>query len=107
MHVRNKLLELDESLFVNHEKMLGFVVSGREEFNLGPEMRLHHSELLCNIVSLKYSMDREGFRHRHQKGEKRVLLASVRNGVIYSPISYYNESKEYLQVLKTSLDLLP
>ena len=92
---------------MNHEKAMGFVASGREEFNLGPEMRLHHLELLCNRVSLKYSMDRESFRHRHQKGKERVLLASVRNGVTYSLISYYNESKEYLQVLKTSLDLLP
>ena len=35
-------------------KTLGFLASRREEFNPGPEMRLAHSELLCNKVSLKY-----------------------------------------------------
>ena len=32
--------------------MLGFLASGGEEFNPGPEMRLDRSELLCNKVSL-------------------------------------------------------
>ena len=41
-------------------KMPGFLASG-EEFNLGPEMRLDHSELLCNRVLLKYKRDRERF----------------------------------------------
>ena len=36
------------------QKMLGFLASGGEEFNLGPEMRLDCSELLCYKVSLKY-----------------------------------------------------
>ena len=31
-------------------KMPGFLAFGGEEFNLGPEMRLDHSELLCNKV---------------------------------------------------------
>ena len=53
-------------------KMPGFLASG-EEFNLGPEMRLDHSELLCSRVLLKYQRDRESFLHRHQKGTERVL----------------------------------
>ena len=42
-----------------------------------------------------------------RRGKKEYPLASVSSGVIYSPISYYNESKESLEVVKTSLDLLP
>ena len=60
----------------------------------------------CVIVLLKYKGDRESFWHWHQKGVKRVPLASVSHGVIYSLISYYSESKECLEVGKTSLDLL-
>ena len=40
-------------------------------------------------------------------GQKEYSLASVSNGIIYSLISYYSESKEWLEVVKTSLDLLP
>ena len=36
-----------ERLLLN-EKTPGFLASGGEEFNLGLEMRLDHSELLCN-----------------------------------------------------------
>ena len=39
----------DERLLLN-EKMPGFLASGGDEFNLGPEMRLDCSELLCNKV---------------------------------------------------------
>ena len=53
-------------------KMRGFLASRREEFNLGPEKRLDHSELLCNRVLLKYKRDRESFWHRHQKRAERV-----------------------------------
>ena len=42
-----------------------------------------------------------------RRGQKEYLLASVTNGIIYSLISYYNESKECLEVVKTSLDLIP
>ena len=38
-----------------------FLASGGEEFNLGPVTRLDCSELLCNIVLLKYKKDRESF----------------------------------------------
>ena len=51
----------DERLLLNHEKMPGFLASRGEEFNLGPETRLDHSEFLCNKVLLKYKGDREGF----------------------------------------------
>ena len=38
--------------------MLGFLASGGEEFNPGPETRLDHSELLCNKVLLKYKREK-------------------------------------------------
>ena len=38
-------------------KDLGFLVSGGEEFNLGPVMRLDHSELLYSRVLLKYEKE--------------------------------------------------
>ena len=50
-----------ERLLLNHTKMQGFLASGGEEFNPGPETRLDHSELLCNKVLLKYKGDRESF----------------------------------------------
>ena len=46
---------------VEPQKMVGFLASEEEEFNLGPEMRLDHSELLCHEVLLKYKRDRESF----------------------------------------------
>ena len=49
-----------ERLLLNHAKTLGFLAP-REEFNLGPEMRLDLSEPLCNKVLLKYKGDRESF----------------------------------------------
>ena len=42
-----------------------------------------------------------------RSGQKEYPLASVSHGVIYSLISHYSESKECLEVVKTSLDLLP
>ena len=60
-----------ERLLLNN-KTLGFLASGEDKFSLGPEMRLDHSELLCNKVLLKYKGDRESFWHRHQKGAERV-----------------------------------
>ena len=49
-----------ERLLLN-DKMPGFLDSGGNEFNLGPETRLDRSELLCNKVLLKYKGDRESF----------------------------------------------
>ena len=51
---------------------MGFLAFGREEFNLGPVMRLDHSKLLCNKVLLKYERDRQSFWDRYQKGAERV-----------------------------------
>ena len=51
---------VSETLLLN-EKTLGFLASGGEEFNPGPETRLDCSELLCNQVLLKYKGDRESF----------------------------------------------
>ena len=42
-----------------------------------------------------------------RRGQKEYPLASVSNGIIYSTISHYNESEEYLEVVKTFADLLP
>ena len=61
-----------ERLLLNHTKMQGFLASGGEEFNPGPETRLDRSEPLCNKVLLKYKGDRESFWHRHQKRVERV-----------------------------------
>ena len=49
-----------ERLLLN-EKTPGFLASGGEEFNLGPETKLDRSELLCNKVLLKYKKDKESF----------------------------------------------
>ena len=49
-----------ERLLLN-KKTPGFLASGGEEFNPGPETRLDHSELLCNKVLLKYKGGRESF----------------------------------------------
>ena len=46
-----------ERLLLNHDA--GILGPRGEEFNLGPETRLDHSELLCNKVLLKYKRDRE------------------------------------------------
>ena len=87
--------------------MLGFLSSGGEEFNLGPEMRLDHSELLCNKVLLNIKEIEKASDIGIRRGQKEYPLASVSNGIIYSLINYYSESKECLEVVKTSLDLLP
>ena len=50
-----------ERLLLTHEKTPGFLASRGEEFNLGPEMRLDRSELLCNKVLLMYKGDRKSF----------------------------------------------
>ena len=50
-----------ERLLLNHVKTPGFLAPRGEEFNLGPETRFDHSELLCNKVLLKYKGDRESF----------------------------------------------
>ena len=50
-----------ERLLLNDTKTPGFLASGGEEFNPGPETRLDHSELLCNKVLLKYKGERESF----------------------------------------------
>ena len=53
------LLAQSERLFLNHTKTLGFLATGGEEFNLGPETRLDRSELLCDKILLKYKGDME------------------------------------------------
>ena len=70
-------------------------------------MRLDHSELLCNRVYKSLKGIEKASDIDIRRGQKEYPLASVSNGVIYSLISYYSESKECLEVVKTSLDLLP
>ena len=62
-------------------KRPGFLASGGEEFNLGPETRLDHSKLLCNKVVLKYKGDRAsdiGIR----RGQKEYPPVSLQLDVI-------------------------
>ena len=42
-----------EMLLLNHAKSLGLLASREEKFNLGPEIRLDRSGILCNKVLLK------------------------------------------------------
>ena len=89
------------------QKMLGFLASRGEEFNLGLEMRLDHSELLCNKVLFKYKEIEKASVIDIRRGQKECPLTSVSNGVIYFLTTYYSESKECLEVVKISLDPLP
>ena len=57
----NCIVFYNERLLLNHTKVPGFLASRGEEFNLGTEMRLDCSELLCNKVLLKYKGDGESF----------------------------------------------
>ena len=41
-----------------------------------------------------------------RRGQKEYPLASVSNGVIYLLISYYNESKKNVEVVKILLDAI-
>ena len=88
-------------------RTLGFLAFREEEFNLGPEMRLDCSELLCNKILLKYKRDRETSDIDIRRGQKEYPLASVSNGVMYLLIIYYNESKQCLEIVKILLDPLP
>ena len=46
---------------LSDNKMPGFLASGGDKFNPGPQTRRDRSELLCNKVLLKYKRDRESF----------------------------------------------
>ena len=52
---------LDTERLLLNDKDTGFLASGGDEFNPGPETRLDRSELLFNKVLLKYKGDRESF----------------------------------------------
>ena len=58
-------------------------MASRGEFNLGPETRFDHSELLCNRILVKYKRDREASDIDIRSGQKEDPLASVSSGVIY------------------------
>ena len=53
----------------------GFVSSGREGFNPGPETRLDHSELLCSKGLLKYKIEKASDINI-RRGQKQCPLAS-------------------------------
>ena len=76
----------DERLFLNFKKMPEFLASRREEFSLGPETRLDHSEFLCNKVLLKYKGDK-AFNIDIRRWVERDLIASISSGVINSPMN--------------------
>ena len=63
-----------EMLLLNHKKALGFLASGGEEFNPGPETRLDHQELLYSKVLLKCKGDRESFWQASEGGRKSTPL---------------------------------
>ena len=86
--------------------MPGSLPYGGEEFNPGPETRIHCSELLCNEILLKYKKEKASDIDI-RRGQKECPLASVSNGVIYFLISYYNESKERLKFVQVLPDPLP
>ena len=69
--IKSYFATMFERLLLN-DKMPGFLASGGDDFNPGPETMLDGSELLCNKVLLKYKGDRENFRHKHQKGAERI-----------------------------------
>ena len=81
-NTRQLYLPPDERLLLNHEKTSGFLSSGGGEFNLGPEMSLDHSELLCNKVLLKYKGDRESSDTSIRRGQKEYPSASLQLDVI-------------------------
>ena len=57
--------------------MPGFLASRGEEFNLGPDTRLDHSELLSNQVLLKYKRDRESLYIDIRSGQKECPPANL------------------------------
>ena len=65
-----------ERLLLNHEKMLGFLASGKEEFYPGLETRLDRSELLCNKVLLKYKEIEKASDIDIRRGQKEYPPAS-------------------------------
>jgi len=67
---------------LNHTKTPGFLAPGGEEFNLGPETRLDHSELLCSKVLLKYKEIEKASDIGIRRGQKEYPLASVNHEVI-------------------------
>ena len=62
--------------------MLGFLASGEEELNAGPETRLDRSELLCNRVLLKYKRDKSSDINI-RRGTESALLSSLSEGFTY------------------------
>ena len=82
-----------------------FVIS--EDLILGPGTRLDHQELLCGRVLLKWKRAEKASDPDIRRGTESAPLNSLSKGVIYFLISYYNQSKECLKVVKILLDPLP
>ena len=71
-----------ERLLLN-EKMPGFLASGGEGFNPGPETRLDLSELLCNKVLLKFKEIEKASDIGIRRGQKEYPPDSLQLDVIY------------------------
>ena len=71
----------DERLLLN-DKTLGFLASGGDEFNPGPETRLDHSELLCNKVLLKYKEIEKASDIGIRRGQKECPPARLQLDVV-------------------------
>ena len=88
-------------MLLNHKKTPGFLASGGEEFNLGPETSLDRSELCVikfyqSIKEIEKASD-IGIR----RGQKEHPFASVSNGIIYSLIIYSVQSLSRIRLFAT------
>ena len=71
---------------------MGFLASGGDEFNPGPETRLDRSELLCNKVLLKYKEIEKASDTGIRRGQKSSPLL-VFSWMLYSHSQSVNEKK--------------
>ena len=69
---RERICALCERLLLLAMNDAGILGLWRRRIQSGPVTKLHHSELLCNQVLLKYKRDRESFWRRHQRWAERV-----------------------------------
>ena len=67
---------------MNEKRRPEFLAPRGEEFNLGPETRLDHSELLCNKVLLKCKEIEKASDIGIRRGQKECPPASLQLNVI-------------------------
>ena len=87
---------------------VGFLISEEEDLASGPGTRLDHSRAFVyqSFVKVRKGTDKASDIDI-RRGQKECPLTSISNAVIYFLISYYNESKECLEVVKILLDQVP